>query len=358
MLANDKFIEAAQGFHLVNGTEKDAEKFRVPPDTKKCGIVIVDPFGDELAMGRIYDPDAPENLALAIISKALKIYDSEISWLDSVEKGIAKAKKRDKPVLVFMADDKKPSQQTLQALNSRELMRLRKYFVFVKIAHDKESEDAKKWSASSAPYIVILNPFEESGKDPMKKISGQKNGKTLQKTLEEAKKAYDQIKEKRAKTEQVFALNSSSFEDGEMIPNRHFKGENSPSPNMSWPETEGAKSYAIICANSETIDNLAWITWVIFNIPEKTNALPENISKGAEPNEVKGAKQGVNNLGSTGYAGLIATSGRGSQECYFTLYALDTILELKAGIKAAELLKAMEGHIIKQSTLVGLYKNN
>ena len=40
----------------------------------------------------------------------------------------------------------------------------------------------------------------------------------------------------------------------------------------------------------------------------------------------------------------------------FQLYALDVELDLKEGATKAEVVKAMAGHIIDQTELVGLYK--
>jgi len=41
---------------------------------------------------------------------------------------------------------------------------------------------------------------------------------------------------------------------------------------------------------------------------------------------------------------------------YFKLYALDTELMQEPGITKAELLKAMEGHILAKGQLMGRYK--
>jgi phosphatidylethanolamine-binding protein (PEBP) family uncharacterized protein len=39
----------------------------------------------------------------------------------------------------------------------------------------------------------------------------------------------------------------------------------------------------------------------------------------------------------------------------FTLYALDTTLDLPPGATKAALLQAMEGHILEEATTVGTY---
>jgi hypothetical protein len=41
---------------------------------------------------------------------------------------------------------------------------------------------------------------------------------------------------------------------------------------------------------------------------------------------------------------------------FFKLYALDTEIPLKPGAKKADLLKAMEGHILAEGQLMGTYQ--
>ena len=45
----------------------------------------------------------------------------------------------------------------------------------------------------------------------------------------------------------------------------------------------------------------------------------------------------------------------GSNSYFFKLYALDTMLDLAAGAGKEQLLQAMEGHILAQTELMGLY---
>jgi len=41
---------------------------------------------------------------------------------------------------------------------------------------------------------------------------------------------------------------------------------------------------------------------------------------------------------------------------FFKLYSLDTMLDLKSGASKKEIEKAMQGHILQQTELIGLYK--
>lgn len=87
-----------------------------------------------------------------------------------------------------------------------------------------------------------------------------------------------------------------------------------------------------------------WVHWVIFDMPV-VSRIEENSAPG---------KEGWNNFGRTRYGGPCPPSG--THRYFFKFYALDTLLNLKEGIRKAELEKAMQGHILAQAELIGLYK--
>jgi len=98
--------------------------------------------------------------------------------------------------------------------------------------------------------------------------------------------------------------------------------------------------------------------WVIYNLPADSNGLPEAVPK--DEQLANGALQGKIGSGGigypTGYFGPCPPKGP-AHHYRFTLYALDTSLNLAAGASKAQLLQAIEGHIIGQGQLVGLYQN-
>jgi Raf kinase inhibitor-like YbhB/YbcL family protein len=95
-----------------------------------------------------------------------------------------------------------------------------------------------------------------------------------------------------------------------------------------------------------------WVHWVIFNLPAGTAELQEAIPP--EKDLKSGAKQGRNDFRKIGYGGPCPPGG--THRYYFKLYALDTVLSLPAGATRAELLRAIEGHILAQGQLMGKYK--
>ncbi len=95
--------------------------------------------------------------------------------------------------------------------------------------------------------------------------------------------------------------------------------------------------------------------WLVYNLPPDASGLPESASSSAEPaaSLPPGAVQGKTSFGRAGYGGPCPPSGQ--HHYYFRLYALDIPLEAQDLDKAA-FLKAIEGHILAQSELIGVYQ--
>jgi len=67
-----------------------------------------------------------------------------------------------------------------------------------------------------------------------------------------------------------------------------------------------------------------------------------------------GGFQGKNDFEKIGYGGPCPPSG--THRYFFKIYALDGELPLKAGATKTDVEKAMEGHILAQTQLMGTYK--
>jgi len=93
--------------------------------------------------------------------------------------------------------------------------------------------------------------------------------------------------------------------------------------------------------------------WVIFNLPVDSRELPEAVPR---DNQLENkALQGMTDFGRIGYGGPCPPSGPDHHHL-FTLYALDQPLELNAGASKKQVLDAMQGHILAQGQLTGIYQ--
>jgi Raf kinase inhibitor-like YbhB/YbcL family protein len=148
-------------------------------------------------------------------------------------------------------------------------------------------------------------------------------------------------------------LTSNAFSDGQRIPKDcSCEGKNS-SPALSWTEVpEGVRSFALIVDDPDAPMG-TFVHWVLYDLPANARALPAGVAQGASA--PAGAKQGKNSYGRLGYDGPCPPSGP-YHRYYFTLYALDGPLGLKAGAKKEEVERAMSGRVIASAVVRGRYK--
>jgi len=145
-------------------------------------------------------------------------------------------------------------------------------------------------------------------------------------------------------------ITSKVFDEGEPIPDKYAcKGLNI-SPPLDWEVVSGTAKYAIICEDPDAPSG-TWTHWVIFNLPGEKNSIQEWIMDREE--QKNGARQGLNDFGTVGYSGPCPPGG--THRYYYKVYALDTEIPLPPKISKTDLLKAMEGHIIDEGSLMGRY---
>lgn len=158
--------------------------------------------------------------------------------------------------------------------------------------------------------------------------------------------------------EMPMIIMSPSFKHAGVIPHRHTCDDVNISPALTWTGVPaGAKSLALIVDDPDAPDpgapKMTWVHWVVYNIPPKAEGLPETTSAEGLP---PGALQGLNDWQNAGYQGPCPPIGR--HRYYFKLYALDSVLpDMKHPTKRA-LEKAMQGHVLAHSELIGLYQRH
>lgn len=149
----------------------------------------------------------------------------------------------------------------------------------------------------------------------------------------------------------AFTLTSPAFTQNGTIPSKYTCDGQDISPPLAWhdPPT-GTQSFALI-ADDPDAPMRTWVHWVIYNIPDDARELSEGIPQDAELPD--GSRQGKNSWPKTGYGGPCPPSG--THRYFFKLYALDIVLDLESGANKKQLLRAMEGHILAETELMGKY---
>lgn len=153
------------------------------------------------------------------------------------------------------------------------------------------------------------------------------------------------------------AVSSTAFESGGVLPNQ-FTMANGPtagSPPLAWTGApEGTVSFVLIMHDVDVVvgkgtgDNLHWLA---FNIPATVTSLPAGVPKEAQLPD--GTVQLAQPRG-TGFGPPGAPPGP-YHHYMFEVWALDSKLALGPTATRADVMKAMDGHVLDKGTLVGRF---
>jgi Raf kinase inhibitor-like YbhB/YbcL family protein len=141
-------------------------------------------------------------------------------------------------------------------------------------------------------------------------------------------------------------VTSSAFAEGGAIPRIYTCDDQNVSPPLAWTGVPGnAVSLAVIMDDPDAPAGI-WVHWVLYNLPANLTSL--------EQGKNGGGTEGKNDFNRTGYGGPCPP--RGSNHRYtIKVYALDRLLDLKAGATKAQVESALRGHILAQGQLMGRY---
>ncbi len=150
-----------------------------------------------------------------------------------------------------------------------------------------------------------------------------------------------------------FRITSDAFKYGDFIPVKYTCEGSDISPPLKWENIpKGVKSFVLIMEDPDAPTG-TFTHWVVYDIPRNVNALPENFPK--KP-EVEGVKQGINDFGKVGYGGPCPPPGK-PHRYFFKLFAIDVkSLNIPPKATKKDVLKALNGHIIGTTQLMGLYQ--
>ena len=148
-------------------------------------------------------------------------------------------------------------------------------------------------------------------------------------------------------------LTSSDFENNELIPSQYTcDGDNIPPELIIDDVPEGTKSLVLIMDDPDIPQEVkqargieVFDHWIMFNI-------------NPEVKKIEVGKLGKNSAGNNQYTGPCPPKQYQPTEhrYFFKLYALDVELDLAEGVNKVEVEKAMVGHILKQTELIGRYE--
>lgn len=146
-------------------------------------------------------------------------------------------------------------------------------------------------------------------------------------------------------------LSSPAFSPNGIIPSLYTcEGDNVNPPLEISQVPEKAKSLVLIMDDPDVPQSVRsdrmWDHWVLFNIDPGTQKIAEN--------STPTCLHGKTTFGHTRYGGPCPPDRE--HRYFFKLYALDKKLELASGATKKEVERAMEGHILAQTQLMGRYE--
>ncbi len=149
-----------------------------------------------------------------------------------------------------------------------------------------------------------------------------------------------------------FRLSSPAFQPGQTIPTKYTCDGMDISPPLTWTDPPGETASLALIMDDPDAPVGIWVHWVIFDIPPDARELPEGVPP--DPVLEDGSVQGTNSWGRVGYGGPCPP--RGTHRYFFKLYALDSTLSLDSTATKADVLAAMEGRVLAQAELMGVYQ--
>jgi len=143
-------------------------------------------------------------------------------------------------------------------------------------------------------------------------------------------------------------LSIKEFKDQGQIPSSLTCDGDDRAPTLQWSDApQNTVSFTMIMEDPDAPGG-TWDHWIVFNIPSNINELSQQQPLPTD------SLAGKNSWGNMNYGGPCPPDR--SHRYFFTIYALDQELNLPTGSNKFTILKAMQDHILDQSTIMGHYE--
>ena len=157
----------------------------------------------------------------------------------------------------------------------------------------------------------------------------------------------------------MFSLTCQAYGDNETIPTQYAHsrvvGGKNISPGFLWTDPPvNTRSFALSIIDPHPVAN-NWVHWLVINIPFRDRMIVQGASRSEKL--PSGARELMSSFNEIGYGGPAPPKGSGTHPYVATLYALNVEkLDLDTSTPLSKFQRAMEGKIIAEVTLTGLFE--
>lgn len=146
----------------------------------------------------------------------------------------------------------------------------------------------------------------------------------------------------------IISIKSPVFKSGEFIPKKYAGDGEDVNPPLIFENIPLETKSLVLIVDDPDAPAGTFDHWIIYNIPKEVRT----INEGEVP---AGAIQGRNSAGGSEYTGPYPPPGK-AHRYFLKLYALDSLLTLRSGESKSKVEKAMQGHILGEGSMFGLYR--
>ncbi len=144
-------------------------------------------------------------------------------------------------------------------------------------------------------------------------------------------------------------ISSSAFQDGGIIPRKYGRDFENVNPPLQIEDIPEGTMSLVLTMDDPDVPEAAgvsvWDHWVVFNIPVTISDIPEQWDGVGT--------RGKGTRGELKYGGPRPPDKE--HRYFFTVYALDVVLDLPEGATKAECISAMMSHVLEKAELVGRF---
>jgi Raf kinase inhibitor-like YbhB/YbcL family protein len=160
-------------------------------------------------------------------------------------------------------------------------------------------------------------------------------------------------------------LTSTSFNDGDYLPLDHILSADfgfgcsggNKSPELSWSGApDGTKSFALTVFDPDAPTGSGFWHWVVVNIPPTVTELPMDAGNPRSGLMPQGAREIRTDFGTPGYGGPCPPLGDHPHRYFFTVYAVNTNLQVDSTTTAALVGFMLHFDALDKGVLEGFYK--